>query len=49
MDLKLKAFKLACLMYSQGAINYSNKKYHVDELLRIKASLVSDCQRIVRE
>ena len=43
MDYKLKAFKLACLMYSQGSINYSNKEYHVEELLDVKAGVVAEC------
>ena len=45
----LQAIKMACLVYTEGNIDYSNNKYHVDDLLEVKASVISDCQRKVRE
>ena len=40
---------MACLVYTEGKIDYSNNKYHVDDLIEVKASVISDCQRKVRE
>ena len=36
-------------MYTQGLIPYHNEEYHVDDVLNIKASVVAQCQKLVRE
>ena len=49
MTAAYAAFKNACLVYSASPIPYNNKNYHVSELLSVKASVVAQCQRLVRE
>ena len=49
MTTTLKAFKHACLVYRANPISYNNKEYHVSDLLGVKASVVAQCQRMVRE
>lgn len=49
MNTTLKAFKHACLVYRASPIEYNNKKYHVSDLIEVKASVVAECQKMVRE
>jgi hypothetical protein len=41
--------KLACISYTSSPIPYREKNYHVSELLKIKAGVIADCQRVLRE
>ena len=41
--------KLACISYTSSPVTYREKNYHVSELLRIKAEVIADCQRVLRE
>ena len=45
----LKAIKQACFVYTQSPIPYKNENYHVSELLSVKAKIVAQCQRMLRE
>ena len=49
MNTTLKAFKHACLVYRASPIQYNSKEYHVSDLMGVKASVVAQCQRMVRE
>lgn len=39
----IKGIKTACLMYQQSKIPYQNHEYHIDDILRVKASVVANC------
>jgi hypothetical protein len=39
----LQMLKLACISYTSSPITYREKKYHVSELLKIKAGVIADC------
>jgi len=45
----LHYIKLACLSYSSSPISYRGSNYQVSDLLKVKASIISDCQKIIRE
>ena len=45
----LNAIKVACLGYSQSPISYQGRDYHVSDLLKVKATVVAQCQRMLRE
>jgi len=49
MNTTLKAIKQACLMYTQSPVPYKNESYHISELLNVKAQVVAQCQRMLRE
>ena len=45
----LNAIKVACLTHTQSHIPYQGKNYHVSDLLDTKATVVAQCQRMLRE
>lgn len=49
MNQVVHQLKLACLSYTQSPITYQSKEYTVSELLKVKAEVISSCQRIVRD
>jgi hypothetical protein len=49
MNQVIHQLKLACLSYTQSPITYHEKEYTVSELLKVKAEVISSCQRLMRD
>lgn len=45
----IQQLKLACLSFTSSPINYQDKKYEVSEMLRVKANVLAECQRVIRD
>jgi len=49
MNQVIHQLKLACLSYTSSLIPYRDKKYAVSELLKVKANVIAQCQKLIRE
>ena len=45
----LQQIKMACLSYTSSPIEYGDKKFTVNEILKVRAAVIAECQRLVRE
>ena len=41
--------KLCCLSYTAAPITYKDRQFQLSELLKTKANVISDCQRLIRQ
>jgi hypothetical protein len=45
----LQQIKMACLSYTSTPIEYGDRKFTMNEILKVRAAVIAECQRIVRE
>ena len=48
MGQVIHQLKMACLSYTSSPITYQEKRYQLSELLRVKAKVISECQKLIR-